>query len=315
MKKLIIYILFIVLLVFALPIIFTNKFEPVSVQLPYDYGNLSHIKLLHIETGLVEDIGLDEYVCGVVSAEMPATYEREALKAQAVVARTYVIHKVKNGSKHEGANICDSYLCCQAWISKEDRYAKWENGKQDEYWNRIVGSVNSTKGKYITYEGEPINALCHSNSGGVTELPVNVWGGDYPYLQVVETSGEDVYSDYSSEKIISKDELVVKMLENHPNFVIDFSLEQYIKILDLTDGGRVKNIQIGNTTISGVQARKIFELKSANFLIELLDDNIKFAVIGYGHGVGLSQSGSDALAKQGMDYKQIIKHYYKNIEI
>lgn len=324
MRKLIIYFFCIVLLIFAIPIIFTDKFKLEEVSNnqveeeniePYDYGNLSTIKLLRTETGEVEEIGLDEYLCGVVAAEMPASYEQEALKAQAIVARTYTIYKIKNGSKHESADICDSSLCCQAWISRENRYARWEENKQEEYWKKIVNSVNSTKGKYITYQNEPINAVFHSNSGGITELPINVWGGDYAYFQSVETVGEDTYSGYSSEVQISKDELIQKMLERYSNFVIDFGLEDCIKILDYTESGRVKNIQIGNISIAGIEARSIFGLKSAKFTFEISENIIKFTVIGYGHGVGLSQSGSDVLAKQGMNSDAIIKYYYKDVEI
>lgn len=170
-------------------------------------------------------------------------------------------------------------------------------------------------GNYITYNGEPINAFFHSNSGGMTEIPINVWGGDYPYLQTVETSGENVYSTYASEVIISKDELIQKMLEKYSKFEIDFQSADAVKILEYTESGRVKNLKIGNTNISGVEARSIFGLKSTKFSFNIEGENIRFIVTGYGHGVGLSQSGSDSLAKQGYNYKDIIKHYYKNVEI
>lgn len=136
---------------------------------------------------------------------MPASFEEEALKAQSIVARTYTIYKIiHNGGKHEGADICDDSNCCQAWISKEDRLSKWDENERESNWNKIVKAVNETKGKIITYNGEPINAFFHSNSGGSTEAPINVWGGTgYPYLQTVETSGEDAYTQYKSEVVIS----------------------------------------------------------------------------------------------------------------
>jgi len=319
LKKLIIYLFFIILLIFLLPIIFTNNIEEVGVEQseerPYDYGSLSTIKLLHTEAKNIEELGLDEYLYGVLSAEIPATYDEEALKAQAIVARTYTIYQVKTRDNHENADICDSFLCCQAWMSKENRFARWEDGKENEYWYKILDAVNSTKGKYITYLDEPINALFHSNSGGMTEIPINVWGGEYPYFQVVETSGEDIYSSYKSEVEISKDEIIQKMIEKYSGFKINFSAPDCIKILELNESNRVKKIQIGNTVVSGVEARNIFGLKSANFKTEISNNTIKFSVIGYGHGVGLSQSGSDALAKSGMNCSEIIKHYYKNVEI
>ena len=195
MKKLIIKTAFIIIIAFLIPILFTRKFKinetsssKIEEKEPFDYGKYSTIKLLHSETGDVENLGLDTYLYGVVSAEMPASYELEALKAQAVVARTYTIYKILNGSKHENADICDNPNCCQAWISKENRFARWENENKDENWQKIVTAVDSTAGNYITYNGEPINALFHSNSGGKTELPIYVWGGNYPYLASVETN-------------------------------------------------------------------------------------------------------------------------------
>lgn len=197
-----------------------------------------------------------------------------------------------------GADICDSSLCCQAWITKENRLARWEEGEREKNWLKIEDAVNSTIGKVVLYNKEPINAFFHSNSGGSTDSSVNVWGGDYPYLQSVATSGEDIYSSYKSEVILSKDDLIQKMHDAYNNFEIDFSKEDAIKILEYTEGGRIKTLKIGNINLSGVEARSIFELKSAKFEINLEGDNIRFSVVGYGHGVGLSQCGSDSLAKE-----------------
>lgn len=194
MKKIIILILLMVLICFALPIIFTKQYKPQEVasnvqEKEYDYKQYSTIKLLHSTTGEIEEINLDEYIYGVVSAEMPASFHEEALKAQSLVARTYTIYKIVNGSKHEGADICDLASCCQAWISKEDRFSKWNEEEQETNWKKIVSAVEETKGQIIMYDGSPINAFFHSNSGGTTETATNVWGGtNYPYLQVVETS-------------------------------------------------------------------------------------------------------------------------------
>ena len=117
-----------------------------------------------------------------------------------------------NSNKHENADICDNYACCQAWISKEDRFAKWNAEEAESNWNKIVEAVNSTSGKIITYNGEAINAFFHSNSGGVTESSVNIWGGvDYPYLKSVDTAGEEGYTQYSSQLQISKQDLLNKL--------------------------------------------------------------------------------------------------------
>ena len=323
MKKLILTIIGFVLLCFAIPMIFTKKYnnqekiaEVLEENKEYDYRPYNKIKLLHANTGVIEEIPLDEYLYGVVSAEMPANFEKEALKAQAIVARTYTIYKIENGSKHEGADICDLASCCQAWISKENRFEKWNETEREANWKKIVSAVEDTKGKIITYEGKPINAFFHSNSGGSTETPSSVWGGgDLPYLQTVMTVGEDAYTQYSSEVTFTKEELINKIKEYHADIQINFEQENAISILEKTESGRVKTIKFGNLEISGVEARTIFGLKSAMFTFLIEGENITFKVLGYGHGVGMSQTGADSMAKQGKNYEEIIKHYYTGVEI
>ena len=327
MKRLLIYMIIVIILFFLIPIIFTSRFEKIEqvianknygegiVDGSYDYGKYEKIKLLHSDTGKIESVNIDEYLYNVVSAEMPVDYEIEALKAQATVARTYTLYKIINSSKHKNADICDDSGCCQAWISKDERYKAWKTDK-DKKWEKIKEAVDSTKGKIITYKGKVINAFFHSNSGGKTERPLYVWGGEgYPYLQSVETSGEDTYKQYSSEVLLKKDEFTEKMKKEYKDFKIDFNDKDCIKIISYTEGDRIKQIKIGNKTLSGVEVRKIFELRSANFSIDIGKNNIKFIVKGYGHGVGLSQTGSNTLAKQGKNYIEIIKHFYSGVDV
>lgn len=325
MRKILLSIFLFVLLCFVIPILFTKqkeeqvmaKLNEEQEQTNYDYKQYNSIKLWHAKTSTIEEIPLDEYLYGVVSAEMPVSFEKEALKAQAIVARTYTIYKiVHNNGKHQGADICDDSACCQAWITKEDRLSKWEESSRESNWNKIVEVVEATKGKIITYEGQPIHAFFHANSGGKTETTINVWGGDsYPYLQSVATSGEDGYSQYASEVSFTKETFIDKVKEKYTNFSIDFTKENCIQILEYTDGNRVKKVQIGNLELSGVEVRTLLGLKSANFTIELGEDTIRFSVVGYGHGVGMSQTGADSMAKQGSNYEAIIKHFYTGVEI
>ncbi len=330
MKKIIILFIGFILLIFLIPAFFSHPAIQASIEVVeneveeaqisnaenYDYKEFSTIKLLHKADGTVEEMTLDEYLLGVVSSEMPADFEQEALNAQAIVARTYTIYKIKNGRKHPEADICDDSNCCQAWITKENRMARWEENVRNENWTKIENAVNSTKGKVITYNGEIIDAFFHSNSGGMTETPAEVWGGtNYPYLQPVSTTGEDAYSQYSSEVILSKEEFKNKILEKHQDLVIDFSQENCIEILEYTTSNRVKTLKVGNLNLSGVEIRTILGLKSANFNFSFEGDNIKFTVIGYGHGVGMSQTGADSMAKQGSNYEEIIKHFYTDVEI
>ncbi len=289
--------------------------EDIPEETKYNYKNYGTIQLLHKKTGVVENVELDQYLCHVVSAEMPADYELEALKAQAIVARTYTIYKANN-KKHENADICDDSACCQAWVSKEDRLARWEESKRESNWQKIEQCVKETQGKIITYQNEPINAFFHANSGGTTELPVNVWGGSgFPYLQVVQTAGEEGYTQYASETEFSNEELIKKLKTKYEDIQIDFGNNEEIKILEYTDSNRVKTVKFGNHEISGVETRTIFGLRSANFEITKEADKIKFTVKGYGHGVGMSQTGADTMAKQGSTYEEIINHFYVGIEI
>lgn len=347
MKKYIIYFLLFLIICFSIPLMFTNTNgietaiqcnnkindninEKVNTnvkdttqeynllsEITYDYNEYNNIKLLHVKTNEIEELYLDEYLYGVVSAEMPANFEIEALKAQAVVARTYTIYNLRNNkNKHDGSNICDDYTCCQAWISKQDRLEKWEEPLRQSNWNKIVQAVNATQGLIITYNNEPINAFFHSNSGGQTEITEDVWGGSgYPYLQTVSTAGEEGYSQYYSELILTKDTFVSKLKEKHNEFEIDFDDINAINIIEYTQGNRIKIIKIGNMNFSGVEIRTIFSLKSANFEIIMDDKNVKFKVIGYGHGVGMSQTGADSMAKQGSGFEEIIKHFYTGVEI
>ena len=293
----------------------TENQTEISNKNTYNYSKYGTISLLHKKTGKVEQVKLDEYLCNVVSAEMPATFDQEALKAQAIVARTYTIYKILN-KKHDNADICDDSTCCQAWISKDDRLAKWEENQRESNWQKICSAVNETSGKIITYENKPIDAFFHSNSGGITEVPVNVWGGTgYPYLQSVETSGENTYTQYASEVTLSQEELINKLKEKYSDISIDFTNSEDIKILEYTESTRVKTVKFGNHEISGVEARTLFGLKSTNFEISRDGNNIKFSVKGYGHGVGMSQTGADSMAKNGSRAEEIIKHFYTGVEI
>lgn len=342
MKKILLYLIAFILICFIIPAMLTKRTistgvqENVSINVQegvleqnseqkndssnndgqvYEYNKYGTINLLHKKTGEVEQIPIDDYLCNVVSAEMPADYEIEALKAQAIVARTYTVYKILN-KKHENADICDDSTCCQAWISKEDRLARWEESRKESNWQKICECVNSTKGKIITYNNEPINAFFHSNSGGMTEIPVNVWGGTgYPYLQSVETSGEDLYTQYASEVILTQEELLNKIRTKYSDISIDFSNVEDIKIIERTEGTRVKSIKFGNHEISGVETRSLLGLRSTNFEVIREGDNIKFSVKGYGHGVGMSQTGADAMAKQGSNCEDIVRHFYTGIEI
>ena len=328
-KKSITYIIIFIIIIYIIPALCTKKSVSTLSTIKsenlnkdevekYNYSQFSKIKLLHKAQDSVEELPIDEYLYGVVAAEMPATFEIEALRAQAVAARTYTIFKIKNTKKHneKNADICDDSTCCQAWISKEDRLKKWDENSKEANWEKITQAVNSTAGKIITYKNEPINAFFHSNSGGITESVSNVWGEkDIPYLKSVETSGEDGYLQYSSEVTLTRDELLEKLKRHYSDITINFNEADCIKVLEYTDSKRVKTVKFGNTKISGTETRSLLDLKSTNFKIKIDENNIVFSVIGYGHGVGMSQTGADSMAKSGYKYEEILKHFYTDTEI
>ncbi|MDE5831347.1 MAG: SpoIID/LytB domain-containing protein [Clostridia bacterium] len=244
MKKIVIYIAVVIGICFLIPIFFTVKFKlkeiNTVIEVPelsvekYTYSDFGTIRLLHTKTGEIEEKPLDEYIVEVVSAEMPAHYEMEALKAQSVAARTYTIYKILSGTSHENADLCDSANCCQAWISKEDRLARWDEHKM-ENWNKIVEAVNATVGEVIAYEGKVINAFFHANSGGMTENVSDVWGGkNLPYLEPVEVLGEDAYPQYLSSVVVSKEEFIQKLKEKYENININFNEESWVEIKEYT---------------------------------------------------------------------------------
>lgn len=324
MKKSFIIILIVILFIFLIPLIFTNKRvvdtstnNNIDLEVvDFNYSEYSEIKLLHKDTDEVEKVKLDDYIACVVSEEMPVSYELEALKAQAIVARTYTIYKITTSKKHDNADICDKSTCCQAWISKENRLKRWKESDAQNKWNKIIRAVNETAGKIVTYNNKPINAFFHANSGGKTEIPFYVWGGSgYPYLQVVETSGEDAYSQYSSEAEFTKEELERKIREKHSDFEIELEENDCIEIKERDSSNRVVTVKIGNLNLSGVETRTLLGLRSANFTVDISNNKVNFKVIGYGHGVGMSQTGADALAKQGKNCEEIIKHFYSGVEI
>lgn len=271
----------------------TNQDKILSEQIIY---------LTRSKTGDIVELNFEEYLEGVVYAEMPASFSLEALKAQAVAARTYTKFKLS-----ENNHICDNPSHCQAWIP---------NDYTNEF-EKVSKAVKETDGEVVTYLGEAIQAFFHSSSGGKTESSKNVWGKDIPYLVSVDSPNEDkIMSTFFSEKEISYKELKDKINEFKGETVITTEkLKSKIKVISKTEGNRVKDIKIDKAILSGTEIRNILDLHSANFEIELKDKSIVFKVKGYGHGVGMSQWGAEAMAKEGKSYREILSYYYPNTEI
>ena len=263
----------------------------------------------------LKQMELEEYILGVVAAEMPASYELEALKAQAVAARTYTLRKKLGGGcqKIEGAEICTDHTHCQAYCSEEQMKEKWA-GDYEKYRAKIWQAVSETAGQVLVYDGQPISALYFSSSGGMTESSEHVFGGQVPYLQSVSSPGESDYEGAQKKKEFSYAEVAKLATAAYPDSQLSQeTVKTSLAVLSRYESGQVEKLKLGNTAISGVQARKLFGLRSANFTVSFGEDGMAFETVGYGHGVGMSQSGANAMGKNQSSYQQILQHYYTGV--
>lgn len=253
---------------------------------------------------------LNDYLFGVVAAEMPASFHEEALKAQAVAARTYIINKHNNPDPdHADVDVCNDSTHCKAYLQGDEIKEKFGEKWEEEYGGKIRSAVRDTEDIIAVYKGEPIEAVFHSTSSGITENAKDVWGSDVDYLVSCESPG-DIYSPKYSEDIYINFENFTALMEG-----AGYSVAPYVGECERNKSGSVKSIDIGGVVLSGVRVREIFSLPSANFTVSAIDDGFTFSCKGRGHGVGMSQYGADYFAKEGKTYEEILKIYYKGIEL
>jgi len=277
------------------------------------------IKVYNLKTNEVIVINFEEYLKGVVASEMPAEFNIEALKAQAVTARTYLLYKIKKypdgQPEHLDASVCTG-THCQVWNSKDDLISQHEIGWYDNYWGKIEEAVSSTKGQILTYEGKIIEPLFHSTSGGRTENSEDVFSTSVPYLRSVESPYEKNAPKLHDSSKIPVNDFISKIKSVYGDLDITSSnLKDKIKLGDISEGGKIKSLIVDNKEISGREIRSLFNLNSTNFSFIQSGGQLEIVTTGYGHGVGMSQWGADGMADEGYTYKEILKHYYTNIEI
>lgn len=280
---------------------------------------ISDVKVYLTKEGRVVNLPLEEYIKGVISSEMPVTFEIEALKAQAIAARTYTVAHTKalGGAcaNAKGADLCDT-VHCQVYMNKEARLKAWGvNGEKN--WAKIEEAVNETKGMVLTYNNELAKgAYYFSTSGGKTENVEEVFVSALPYLRSVDSPGEEVSPSYKSSVTIPISKFTSTINNQYKDAGVSASkVKSQVKIVSRTEGGSVKEIKLGNITIPGKTFRVLFNLKSANFQMEFLDKDIVIRCVGSGHGVGMSQWGANVMAKAGKAYKDILCHYYSGVNI
>lgn len=270
----------------------SEETEPETVSIPM---------YLRKSDGTTVQMDMDAYLTGVVLAEMPADFEMEALKAQAVAARTYTRKAYETGGKHGNGSVCTNPACCQAYIP-EERYL--EQGGTQEGLDKVRRAVLETSGYVLTYEGELIEATYFSCSGGSTEDAAAVWGTDFPYLQAVASPGEENAAHFTDTVTFTPNEF-----RNALGALLSGNPGTWFEAVTYTEGGGVASMTISGESYSGTQLRSLLGLPSTNFTVTA-GENIIITTHGYGHRVGMSQYGADAMAVTGSTYQAILAHYY-----
>lgn len=251
---------------------------------------------IYRSNGSVINLNITDYLIGVVSSEMPASFNLEALKAQSVLARTYALK-----AKQTGKKLTDT-VSTQSYIDMDQMKNKWGNSF-NTYYNKIKNAVENTNGEYLSYNGNYIEALYHSTNNGKTESSLDVFGNYYPYLISVSSEYDKNASSYL--KAIS---MPIDTISN--KLGLSLNNDSVISILSYTDGGNIKEININGNNFSGKKIRELLGLRSADFDISISDNNANITTRGYGHGVGMSQYGANGMANAGYGYKDILSHYY-----
>lgn len=262
--------------------------------------------------GTTEQMTLERYLTGVVRGEMPASFEMEALRAQAAAERSYVYYQLAAGRKdaHPDADFCTDHTCCSAYLSETAAREKW--GGDFAPWNtRVEQAVSDTDGQVVLYNGRPILAVFHSSSAGRTAAAGDVWSGDLPYLVSVDSpEGEETVPNYYSTVTFTAAEAKEKLLAAYPELKLSGTPDRWFGAAAENGSGRVETVSVGGTDIEGTELRQIFGLRSACFTVAADSESVTFRVTGYGHGVGMSQYGANQLAREGKTWQEILEWYY-----
>ena len=278
----------------------TQPLQSAEPSLPVSQAKQIYVQ--HLD-GSIAPMELEAYVVGVVLGEMPTDFETEALKAQAVVARTYTLKREEEGIRHPLGAVCVNSGCCQAYVSPESYLAR---GGSEEGLRKIRSAVEQTAGQVLTYQGALIEATYFSCSGGRTEDAAAVWGGDVPYLQSVDSPGEEHAAKYTAEVFFAREDLEEKL-----GIKLQGGAESWIRGITYTEGGGVAALTMGGCRFTGVELRKLLELNSTAFSVTVKSDGVLLTTWGHGHRVGMSQYGADAMAAAGNSYEQILLYYYQ----
>ncbi|MDD5945672.1 MAG: stage II sporulation protein D [Clostridia bacterium] len=310
-KYLILSQLYTAVCIVAVPFAVSRTAEPVGVQeeqsAVYAEADTGY---RYSDDYTVGGQALDEYIKGVVAAEMPASFPAEALKAQAVASRTYAVRAIDNAESQLAPEDIG-----QAYITVEKMKENWGDAFEANY-AKICSAVDSTAGEIIEYGGEPILAVFHSTSAGTTETAGNIWSYDLPYLESTDSEGDMYAPNYETVKTLENGEIISMIKAKYPDFDCDADgLFDSVSIDERSEAGYITSMKVGNMTFTGKQIREALGLRSSNFTAAKTDGGIAFTTKGYGHGAGMSQYGAKYMAENGSDYIEILEHYYKDITI
>ena len=337
-KKILIYIFSFATLLIIVPAILTSIVNKINKNGSYivpkfnvnkkavifneNNGGGPKIRVYFTKEKKIRELYLEEYVRGVICAEMPLEFDIEALKAQAVASRTYALSHMKSfeGTKCKEANggdVCDT-VHCQVYMSKEARLNDWAVSLREKYWSKVTEAVEQTKGEVLTYDGKLVlEPLYFAVSSGNTENGADVFTSAKPYLSSVKSEGEETAKKYSATTTYSYNGLASAINKKYPKAIISSSkLKNQIKIISHNkESGSIKEIKLGSITISGTEFRNMLNINSSNFNIKYNKNSIDIKCMGYGHGVGMSQWGANVMAKKGNNYNVILIHYYQGVKI
>ena len=283
----------------------------IQTTAPRDRGRA--VRLLQPD-GTVEEVTMADYLQGVVAAEMPASFEEEALKAQACAARTYTVRLQSWGGKHEDADVCTDSACCQACLSPADAELKWGE-KAGEFSAKIARAVADTDGLGVLYGGEPIEAVFFSSAPGKTSDAVAVWGNSVDYLKSVDSPEGEEVPNYRTEVTLSADEVRTRLLAAYPGADLSGKPGGWFARIYTGESGAVTSVLVGGVTLTGNQLRGALGLRSPAFTVSFDGADFTFSVTGYGHGVGMSQYGANKMAAEGATFRAILEWYYSGTQV
>ena len=310
MKRLLIILPLTMIILMLIPLFALIPTDLKTVETPTEIDSGEKVKVYICERDRTVKMSEEEYLIGVIASEISPEYEEEAIKAQAVAARSMLYFR-RSGNSNQDYDITDDISHDQGYCDSDSRKVKWGD-KTAEYEAKIKQCITATHGELVRYNGEVALAVYHSVSSGKTENVSDVWGGDYPYLKSVDSVGDMLSSEYMSTVTVTKEEYTAAAQSSGATDISSPSADSNAKCAAT---GLVLSYNLCGVTVTGQQMRELFSLKSANFTISQSEDTFTFTVRGNGHGVGMSQNGANYMATQGSTYKEILKWYYSGCEI